>query len=155
MSAQIGNATIRRAALPPRRPLPMKFVVAAGIVLLAFVYLIVTGLNLGTAYYLTVGELRAGGPTMSMSMSPVRVSGNVVPGSIVRDGTHVSFKIADSTGSLPVAYSGVVPDIFGDNIQVVVEGRTDTAGTFQATTLLAKCPSKFQAKTSTGPGAQG
>ncbi len=151
MSAQIGNASIPRTAIPPRRPLPMKFVLAGGIVLLAFVYLIVTGLNLGTAYYLTVGELRTSGPTIS----PVRVSGNVVPGSIVRDGTHLQFKIADSTGSLPVAYSGVVPDIFGDNIQVVVEGRPDAAGTFQASTLLAKCPSKFQAKTSTGAGGQG
>jgi cytochrome c-type biogenesis protein CcmE len=151
MSAEIGNASIRRAAMPPRRPLPIRFVVAGGIVLLAFVYLIVTGLNLGTAYYLTVGELRAGG----QAARPIRVSGDVVPGSIVRDGTQVKFQIADSTGSLPVVYSGVVPDIFGDNIQVVVEGRTDTAGTFQATTLLAKCPSKFQAKTAAGPGGQG
>ena len=152
MSAQIGNASMGRAAIPPRRPLPMKFLMAGGVVLVAFVYLIVTGLNLGTAYYLTVGELRAGG---GARMGPIRVSGNVVPGSIVRNGTQVSFQIADSTGSLPVTYSGVVPDIFGDNIQVVVEGRTDGARSFQATTLLAKCPSKFQAKTTTGPGGVG
>ncbi len=144
----------------------MKFALAGGVVLLAFVYLIVTGLNLGTSYYMTVGELRASGPTTA----PVRVSGDVVPGSIVRgtggtggdgavgavgNGAQVRFEIADSTGSLPVVYSGVVPDIFGPNIQVVVEGRVDAAGTFQATTLLTKCPSKFQAKTTTGSGGQG
>lgn len=150
MSAQFGNASIPRAAIPPRRPLPMKFVLAGGIVILAFAYLIVTGLNLGTAYYLTVGELRTSGPTHG----PVRVSGDVVPGSIARDGSQVRFEIADATGSLPVTYSGVVPDIFGPNIQVVVEGRPDAAGTFQATTLLAKCPSKFQDKASSGVGGQ-
>ena len=151
MSARIGNASIGRPALPAHRRLPIKFAVAGGVLILAFVYLIVTGLNLGTAYYMTVGELRAKGATPGT----VRVSGDVVSGSIVRTGTRVRFQIADSTGSLPVVYSGVVPDIFGDNIQVVVEGRTDAAGTFQATTLLAKCPSKFQAKTAAGSGGQG
>lgn len=151
MSAQTGDASFRPGAVLARRHLPIRFAVAGGIVLLAFVYLIVTGLNLGTTYYLTVGELRASDATRG----PIRVSGDVVPGSIVRDGARVRFQIADSTGSLPVVYSGVVPDIFGDNIQVVVEGRTDAAGTFRATTLLAKCPSKFQAKTSTGPEGPG
>ena len=46
--------------------------------------------------------------------------------------------------TIPVSYAGTVPDIFREGIQVVVEGRIDEAGTFQAETLLAKCPSKYQ-----------
>ena len=54
----------------------------------------------------------------------------------------VRFIMADEGGSIPVVYRGLVPDIFGPNIQVVVEGKY-TNGVFQASTLLAKCPSKF------------
>jgi cytochrome c-type biogenesis protein CcmE len=44
---------------------------------------------------------------------------------------------------LPVVYKGIVPDIFAPGIQVVVEGRLNGSGTMEATTLLAKCPSRF------------
>jgi cytochrome c-type biogenesis protein CcmE len=51
--------------------------------------------------------------------------------------------ITDGARALPVAYSGVVPDIFKDGRQVVVEGALGRDGTFEATTLLAKCPTKY------------
>lgn len=47
---------------------------------------------------------------------------------------------------LPVSYRGVVPDVFGPDVDVVVEGKLTTAGTFEATTLLAKCPSRYESK---------
>ena len=131
-----------------RRVFPLKFVVAGAIVLVAIGYLVLTGLSSASVYYLTVGELQgqaAGSATGGIGTRPVRVSGDVVPGSIARDGSTVRFAIADGGGSLPVIYSGVIPDIFGDNMQVVVEGRTGPDGTFQATNLFAKCPSKFEA----------
>jgi hypothetical protein len=46
--------------------------------------------------------------------------------------------------SIPVVYAGTVPDIFREGIQVVVEGKMGSDGTFEAETLLAKCPSKYQ-----------
>jgi cytochrome c-type biogenesis protein CcmE len=50
----------------------------------------------------------------------------------------------ETTGEmLPVVYKGIVPDIFAPGIQVVVEGRLNGSGTMEATTLLAKCPSRF------------
>ena len=50
---------------------------------------------------------------------------------------------------LPVVYrGGQVPDIMGDNIEVVAEGKLDAYGTFTANTVLAKCPSRLD---STGP----
>ena len=77
------------------------------------------------------------------------MAGFVQNGSIERDDKNqsVSFVITDSMQTLPVTYSGVVPDIFRPGVQVVVEGHYTGTGPFQAQTLLAKCPSKFQSAT--------
>ena len=44
----------------------------------------------------------------------------------------------------PVVYRGVIPDTFTDSADVIVEGRLGRDGTFQATTLLAKCASRYE-----------
>jgi cytochrome c-type biogenesis protein CcmE len=44
-----------------------------------------------------------------------------------------------------VAYHGIIPDTFVDDAAVVVEGQLQDDGTFRAHTLLAKCPSKYEA----------
>jgi len=108
----------------------------------------------GFVYYQSLGEFRAGGEPGQAA----RVHGFVVPGSIERDvaGKQVSFRVQEAAphaggsadGALPVIYAGLeVPDLFKDGAEVVVEGRlASTAGTFHATNLLAKCPSKFEGK---------
>lgn len=118
--------------------------IAVAVALMAVGYLVSTSLQNNAVYYLTVGELQSAGP--QFEGQPVRVAGNVVPGSIVHEpgSFTVRFDIADGSGRLPVSYKGVVPDIFGPNIEVVVEGKYDHPGTFAAATLLAKCPSKFE-----------
>jgi cytochrome c-type biogenesis protein CcmE len=72
-----------------------------------------------------------------------------VPGSLSRDsaGLDLHFQIADagSVAALPVVYhGGQVPDIIGDNIEIVAEGKLDAAGTFTANNVLAKCPSRLE-----------
>ena len=118
---------------------------AAAVVLVAVGYLVTTSLQNNAVYYLTVGELQTTAHTLQGQ--PIRVAGNVVPGTIRKDASAftVHFDIADGSGRLPVTYKGVVPDIFGPNIEVVVEGRYNQGETFNAATLLAKCPSKFEA----------
>jgi cytochrome c-type biogenesis protein CcmE len=123
-----------------------KILIGCAVIAVAIAQLVATSLNSGTAYYLTVSELQAQGTPAGRI---VRVSGDVASGSIARDGASVRFTIVDPAGSLPVVYRGVVPDIFGDDRQVVVEGKPDANGTFQASTLLAKCPSRFEEE----PGA--
>src|SRR5581483_5802847 len=66
-------------------------------------------------------------------------------------GFHVSFTEKDSTASMPVDYTGTLPDIFKPGITVVAEGTLGADGVFHARTLLAKCPSRF----STSPYTQG
>jgi cytochrome c-type biogenesis protein CcmE len=124
-----------------RRPMvPLKFAVGGAVIALALAYLAYVSLGTATVYYFTVGELRARGPSSQI----VRVSGKVEPGSVVRQGTQVHFAVVDDAGRLPVVYTGVVPDIFAENIDVVVEGRYADAGMFRASNLLTKCPSRFE-----------
>ena len=76
-----------------------------------------------------------------------------MPGSVekIDAGLAIRFLVQDGSGQMPVYYKGgPVPDIFGDEVQVVVEGKVGPDGTFQASTLLAKCPSKFETEAATG-----
>jgi cytochrome c-type biogenesis protein CcmE len=72
----------------------------------------------------------------------------VVKGSITRDVATqtITFRATDGTAVFPVVYRGLAPDTFTDEADVVVEGRLDRNGTFHATTLLAKCGSRYEAK---------
>jgi cytochrome c-type biogenesis protein CcmE len=47
---------------------------------------------------------------------------------------------------MPVSYRGTVPDLFKAGADVVVEGKLNAAGTFEADVLLTKCASKYDAK---------
>jgi len=110
----------------------------------AILYLVVSNFSANTVYYLKVSELQS-----SYHGEQVRVSGKVLPGSISRQGDKLSFTAYDGSGRMRVEYQGVVPDIFKNNADVVVEGTYD-GQVFHAHTLLAKCPSKFQSKPSQG-----
>lgn len=127
-------------------------VLLAGVLVLGgLAYLVMASLPQGTVYYQTVKELKA----KPASAQPVRVAGIVASGSVQRASapSRLSFDILDGSDRLPVTYSGVVPDIFGPGVQVVVEGQRDANGVFQAQTLLAKCPSRFAAVVPTPGGA--
>jgi cytochrome c-type biogenesis protein CcmE len=71
---------------------------------------------------------------------------NVVNGTIQRDVATqtIRFEVTDGTTTWPVVYRGLAPDTFTDDVEVVVEGRLDEANVFQATTLLAKCGSRYE-----------
>lgn len=102
-------------------------------------YLIWSASAGSTPYYLTVSQLRAQAPA-----GDVRVAG-VVQNDLRRTdgGLHVTFTEKDSSASMPVEYTGTLPDIFRPGITVVAEGTMGADGVFHARTLLAKCPSKF------------
>lgn len=130
----------------------VKFFVAGGVIALAVAYLVTMGLQGTTEYFLTVSELQAKGSSGQNQM--VRVSGNLVPGSLTREssGLAVRFLIADEAATTPLSVvykGGQVPDIIGDNIEIVAEGKLDSAGSFAATNVLAKCPSRLADATPT------
>lgn len=144
------EAALPRAGGNSRRVFDIKILVGGIIILLAVAYLIVAALPSGTAYYITVSELQEMGAEAQTQQT--RVSGNVVPGTIERgvETQDVRFQVEDTSGKLTVVYSGVVPDIFGDHAQVVVEGKQGLDGVYHAHTLLAKCPSRFEEAPASG-----
>lgn len=75
----------------------------------------------------------------------LRVAGNVVPGSIKRQGSHVEFQLAEEGRTLPVVYTGTEapPDTFKDDSQALAEGTFGRDGVFHAKGLQAKCASKY------------
>ena len=79
----------------------------------------------------------------------IQLTGKVVGGSVQRNGDTLRFRIADRNGrgpSLPVVYTGQVPDPFRAGREVIVDG-TFASGSFvgKRDSLITKCPSKFQA----------
>lgn len=71
----------------------------------------------------------------------VRLGGMVQQGSIVTqpDGVTVNFIVTGNENStVPVTYSGILPDLFVEGSGVVAEGSLQADGTFLATNLLAK-----------------
>jgi cytochrome c-type biogenesis protein CcmE len=68
-----------------------------------------------------------------------RLGGLVETGSLVHgEGTTVRFVVVDRTKTLPVTYTGVLPDLFREGQGVVAEGTLEPDGLFHADTVLAK-----------------
>lgn len=128
-----------------------KFVVGAVAVLGIVGYLMVTGMKDAMVYYHTPAELAA-----RLQADPsyrelgLKVGGRVVPGTVRFDQRTLDlrFDVADiETGaaSFAVHYQGPVPDTFEEGRDVVVEGRLSEAGVFEASTVLTKCGSRYEA----------
>ena len=134
-----------------RRRWPWSFLIAGIAIAGAVIYLVTANTSASAEYYMTIGQIRA---CSSCSTRSIRVAGTVTSNSIVKDAQSqtVRFTITDNTQTMPVVYSGVVPDIFRAGIQVVVEGKLGPDSVFHAQNLLAKCPSKFQSATPPASG---
>ena len=124
-----------------------KFIIGGALVLGATGYLMTTAIGETGMYYLTPGELTAKVQGDSTFYDTgVKMGARVVPGTIERQpgGRAVAFSVTDGSKIIPVTYRGVIPDTFTDSVDVVVEGRYNRSGTFVATTLLAKCASRYE-----------
>ena len=122
-----------------------KLIIAGIIILGGIGSLIVYSFNQSLVYDHSVSEFLA---DRSLQSSNCRIYGKVQPDTIVRstDRLGVTFAVTDGSSSVPVRYAHEVPDTFKENGDVVVEGRLDADGVFQAHNLLAKCPSKYEAE---------
>jgi cytochrome c-type biogenesis protein CcmE len=124
----------------------LKFVILGLGVVASMAILMAVGIKRpgGFVYYLSVTEFLQ---QPEAAEGDFRVNGTVVGGTIERQptGQDVRFEMTDGSRSMLVSYHGIIPDTFVDEAAVVVEGRLDPDGTFVAHTLLAKCPSKYEA----------
>jgi cytochrome c-type biogenesis protein CcmE len=69
-----------------------------------------------------------------------RIGGLVETGSVKRDGSSlkVNFVVTDTAKSIPVIYSGLLPDLFKEGKGVVAQGKLGPDGVFVASEVLAK-----------------
>ena len=124
-----------------------KFLIGAGLVVVSSGWLMYSSISETGMYYVTPTELTAKvASDPSLHGVGIKMGARVVPGSIKRaaGGREFAFLVTDGAREIPVQYRGIAPDTFTDGVDVVVEGRMGQDGTFRATTLLAKCASRYE-----------
>lgn len=146
-----------------------KFLVGGLLIIAAVVYLIVSSTQASAQYFLTIKELQA--RKAEMTGREVRVSGAVIGDSINYDSKALSltFTVANIPGDnkeidalgglgavlkaavadtsqarMNVVYNGVKPDLLKNEAQAIMTGKYNDDGTFTATELLLKCPTKYE-----------
>lgn len=127
-----------------RRPNRLPLVLLGVAVVAALFAVGYTMFTRSTVYYHTATEV------LGMQGEHVRLSGQVVDGTIEADASAgtVTFSVSDGTSTVPIVYRGPMPDTLRDEGEAVVEGALGADGVFHADTLFAKCPSKFESRTS-------
>jgi len=77
----------------------------------------------------------------------IRLGGLVKPGTLVRgDNLQVKFEVTDGNASVPVSFTGILPDLFREGQGVVTEGALDGSGHFKADSVLAKHDERYMPK---------
>ena len=126
----------------------LKIVLSLGVVLAAVGYLVVSSVRSGDAliYYKHVDEVV--GDISNWQDRQLQLHGNVVKGSILNKPGTMTFRFAlHKNGKWSeVLYTGLVPDTFKDCAEVVVQGGFHGTSQFSATSISAKCPSKYEGK---------
>ena len=108
---------------------------AALVVIGVAALLILNALNSNIALFVTPSEVAAGKAPKGQAF---RIGGMVKDQSVRRDGLTVHFVITDLVKDIPVAYTGILPDLFKEGKGAVIQGRMNANGEFIASEVLAK-----------------
>jgi cytochrome c-type biogenesis protein CcmE len=122
---------------------------------LAFGGLLFTTLGEATEYYKLVDEVMA--QPEQWYGKRLQLHGFVVPDSITRkrNSLEYRFKVQNNGHEVTATYKGVVPDTFKDDSEVVLKGTLSADGfTVAPNGVMAKCPSKYEPRSETAPGAK-
>lgn len=120
---------------PRRRRMLMIGGTLCGVAAAAF--FAVQALRENATYFFNPSEVTAGEAPPDRAF---RMGGLVVDGSIAREpgSLTVQFDLTDCDAAVPVLYTGVLPDLFGEGQGIVVSGSLDGEGTFVADNVLTK-----------------
>jgi cytochrome c-type biogenesis protein CcmE len=126
-----------------------RFLIGGIVLASAIGFLIYTAVTETSVYYLTIGEFLT--KKEALANEGVRVAGRVRDGSIEWNARtlDLQFAMADfeaQENSMPVRYNGILPDMFAEGRDVIVEGKYGNDGVFHAHTVLTSCPSKYEAE---------
>jgi cytochrome c-type biogenesis protein CcmE len=125
----------------------VKLAIAGVILAAAFSYLAAAGMQKGWVYFVSVDQYLA---DPQYAHQRVRLHGKVSADGLTSDKAalnatfNLTAPIAEGGRSLQVNYRGPIPDLFAAGRDVVVEGKRDAAGVFQADVLMTKCASKYE-----------
>lgn len=97
--------------------------------------LVLNALNSNIALYVTPSDVFAGKAPKAQAF---RIGGLVKEGSVRRDNLTVHFVMTDLVQDIPVAYTGILPDLFKEGKGAVVQVKQMAAGEYVATEVLAK-----------------
>ncbi|MEK7850762.1 MAG: cytochrome c maturation protein CcmE [Deltaproteobacteria bacterium] len=128
-----------------------KFAIAGAVIFLTIIALVYTAFQQSSVYYMTVPELKSKGS--SVMGQGLRASGQAKEGSIKYDSEKLIlnfdvFEKESPDNIVHVTYKGIKPDSFKGEVEVILEGKYDpNENLFKATTLLVKCPSRYEGKT--------
>ena len=122
-----------------------RFVIGAALIGAAVSYLVYAGIRTTSMYYFELDEFLA--QRDAHPGEHMRVKGWVRHGSMKWDPrtNELTFELArqDDTGPVPVGYRGILPDMFSEGREVVVEGRYQS-GALTAQQIMTSCPSKYE-----------
>jgi cytochrome c-type biogenesis protein CcmE len=134
----------------------VKLAFAATLITGLTVYMGFRGASAGWKYYLTVDECLQ--HRADLLNQRIRLSGSVAEDSleISPDRRRAQFRLCGASAVVPVRCVGRIPDNLAERIDVVIEGRLDDSGDFQAFEILTRCASKYAPQspppeTSAGP----
>ena len=97
--------------------------------------LVLTAFNQNLVFFFTPSQIVAKEAPVDRTF---RLGGMVEAGSVKRDGVNVQFQVTDTAQVVPVAYSGILPDLFREGKGVVAQGSLGDDGVFRAKEVLAK-----------------
>lgn len=124
-----------------------RFIVGAALIAAAVSYLVYAGIRTTSVYYFEIDEFLA--RRTAHAGEDLRVKGWVKDGTIAWDPAtnQLAFELSRKDGSdpVPVAYRGILPDMFAEGREVVVEGRYEVPG-LRAKQIMTSCPSKYEAE---------
>lgn len=129
--------------------MPLKKKRRIQIIVMASVALLVSTGLIGYAMRDGINSFRSPSQIVAEAPGPAevfRIGGLVEAGSIVRgQGDTVTFRVTDCSVSIPVTFTGILPDLFAENESMVGTG-TYAGGTFNATEVLAKHDENYMPK---------
>lgn len=132
-TAKPGNSIKRSMSARKRKRL---LVIGGALLVLAIaVGLVLKAFNNDIRFFRTPADLTE---QDYASGARVRLGGLVEKGSVLRDGTKLSFVVTDTIKTVKVSFEGIVPDLFREGQGVVAEGKFDQNGLFVADSVLAK-----------------
>lgn len=151
-SPQVEGTDVAPAALE-RTSRAWLWILVGAVLVIAVGFGATTMLGKSVVYYKTPTEV------LSLQGQQVRLAGTLVKESVKTEPGTTTFSMTDGTTTMSVVYQGSATTALSTasqpGTQMVAEGSLGTDGVFHSSVLLAKCPSKFQASTTTGGAGDG